>query len=103
MKDDRLLKDSSPEVRALLEPFTSRLAQMNTTRMATRVWSGLFGGSGSGGGSTHHFGSGGGGGGGDTHGVGVSTERNEWGRSPTSALSADVWTTTGESLLLYYY
>lgn len=42
-----LLKASSSEVQALLEPFTARLAQMNTARMAASVWDGLFGKAGS--------------------------------------------------------
>ena len=83
---DRLLKASPVEVQALLEPFTSRLARMNTARTAASVWDGLFGSArssltGGGGGAVDSGGGGGGGG----------------GVAPGSALSDEVWTTAGKT------
>lgn len=90
-----LLRASSIEVHALLEPFTIRLAQMNTARTAGRVWSGLFG-------NTHssdfysqgHSGSGGHGFGGGRGVAGLGED--DVGAAPGSAFSAEVWTTTGK-------
>lgn len=79
--NDHLLKASSFDVQALLEPFASRLAQMNTARMASRVWDGLFGSAP----SRARAG-----------GAGVVGVGDEWMQSPGGAFSADVWTTAGE-------
>ncbi|CAM9861147.1 unnamed protein product, partial [Ectocarpus sp. 8 AP-2014] len=76
--NERLLKASPAEVQALLGPFTSRLARMNTARMAARVWDGLFG-------DARSSGSDGGAGGGRS----VSP--------PGSALSDEVWMTAGKT------
>ena len=74
-----LLKASPSEVQALLEPFTARLAQMNTARMSARVWSGLFGRARSGG-----------------RGDGGSRGVADIARAERSAMSAEVWTTEGK-------
>lgn len=79
---DGLLKASPDEVKALLEPFTIRLARINTARMAARVWSDLFWSAR----SSH-------GGGGEA----VAAGGEGWSVFPGSALSDEVWTTVGKT------
>eukprot|EP00903_Cladosiphon_okamuranus_P016144 g14899.t1 len=80
---DGLLRACPVEVQAILEPFTGRLARMNTVRTAASVWDGLFGRASSS----------------LTSGAGAFPVAVGGGgaAAPGSALSDEVWTTAGKT------
>lgn len=87
-----LLRASDAATRALLEPFTLRLAEMNNTRMATRVWRGIYeespeDGFGRTGEAVGHVDS--------DHSVSRPSDGYPAITPATAALSAAVWTTVG--------